>query len=177
MEARGKALGAHNAATLRDQANRWREVHELRAYCQALTALGNHAAGGAETVRLWRSWSNGLGKLSGRAMGYPEFDAIRWFDRASEQNTPYKALLEENPSYLQLASGRGDEERLGTQAPGRTRRHGYTSDNHFGFAGQAKILRCGKRRMSCGGRRIACASVLAGLAAGSNRRSGPVAHE
>ncbi|MEV4184337.1 AAA family ATPase [Streptosporangium canum] len=109
------------------------------------TALGKYAAGGAETVRLWRRWENDTDKLSGRAMGYPAFDDVREPDRAGERNARYKALREARPE-LGLPTARSSqavEEAMAEwerKHPDELVATELAADTHFfGFAGQAKM--------------------------------------
>ncbi|MFF5260059.1 ATP-dependent endonuclease [Actinomadura viridis] len=108
-------------------------------------ALGKCAAGGVETVRLWRRWANGSDKLSGRAMGYPPFEEVRRLPRLSERNARYKALREQRPE-LGLPAARSAQAAEDAMTawerdhPGELVATEPAADTHFfGFAGQAKM--------------------------------------
>lgn len=108
-------------------------------------ALGKYAAGGAQTVRLWRRWEDGTAKLSGHAQAYPAFEDVRRLERAGERTAAYRALRDARPE-LGLPAARGAQaageamsawERANPEELVVTE---LTADGHFfGFAGQAKM--------------------------------------
>ncbi|MEU8122382.1 AAA family ATPase [Spirillospora sp. NPDC049024] len=107
--------------------------------------LGKYAAGGAETVRLWRRWENGTAKLSGRTLAYPGFAEVRRPESRSERNARYRALrtarLDLGLPVAQSAAAAEDAmvawERAHEEDLVATE---LAADGHFfGFAGQAKM--------------------------------------
>lgn len=108
-------------------------------------ALGKYAAGGAQTVRLWRRWEDGTAKLSGHAQAYAAFEDVRRLERAGERTAAYRALRDARPE-LGLPAARSAqlaEEAMSSwerENPDELDATELTVDGHFfGFAGQAKM--------------------------------------
>ncbi|MEU7990541.1 ATP-dependent endonuclease [Streptosporangium canum] len=108
-------------------------------------ALGKYAAGGVETVRLWRRWERGYDKLSGRALAYPAFIKVRDVQGAKARRDCYNELRTERPD-LGLPAVRSAAEvdtaliAWETAHPRELQGTEIEADTHFfGFAGQAKM--------------------------------------
>ncbi|MEW2355970.1 ATP-dependent endonuclease [Spirillospora sp. NPDC029432] len=107
--------------------------------------LGKYAADGRDTVQLWRRWEDGDDKLSGHALAYPPFEALRQIPGARERRAAYNRMRTECPE-MELPAVRNAAE-LDEALDEWERTHPELLEsteldaaNHFfGFAGQAKM--------------------------------------
>lgn len=59
--------------------------------------LGSYVPDDADTFLLWRTWENGDNRITGRAMAYAPFDAIRAIGGARDKKNAYDALRGSQP--------------------------------------------------------------------------------
>ncbi|MDH6134835.1 putative ATP-dependent endonuclease of OLD family [Kitasatospora sp. MAA4] len=108
------------------------------------SVLGSYAPADVDTVIIWRTWEDGEDIISGKALAYPPFEAVRAGANATAKRTAYKTLREQRPD-LGLPSAGSESavldallawERDHRDLLERTDRY----DTHFfGFAGQSKL--------------------------------------
>ncbi|MFG2698012.1 ATP-dependent endonuclease [Kitasatospora sp. NPDC048407] len=118
------------------------EFNDLTEYDRGV--LGSYAPPESDTVIVWRTWEDGEDKISGRALAFPPFEAVRAVPTAMAKRKAYGELREQQPD-LELPSVGSEaavmEALLTWEREHRdrlvpTERNGT---HFFGFAGQSKL--------------------------------------
>ena len=105
-------------------------------------ALGKYAQGSHETVTIWRSWSDGEDKMTGKAVAFTPFEEIRALGRAADKKSRYNELRGVHPeldlpawtNQAATEAAMSDWEREHTE---RLEESEVSATHFFGFAGTA----------------------------------------
>ncbi|WP_326789785.1 AAA family ATPase [Streptomyces sp. NBC_00151] len=106
--------------------------------------LGRYAPDGAASVSIWRTWHNGEDKITGKALAYGPFEAVRKNEKAMELRRAYDQLKEGDPTLSLPPAGSKEkvlDAMLSWELANRDRLgEAEIEDTHFfGFAGQSRL--------------------------------------
>ncbi|MGV9312121.1 ATP-dependent nuclease [Streptomyces sp. NPDC003691] len=109
-------------------------------------ALGHYAPEGVDSVRVWRTWDDGVDTISGKALAYAPFEEVRQHEGKSAKNSAYKALRAEKVSLgLPAVRSWDDAEAamIAWESANRDQLVESTVDRtqFFGFAGQGLLAK------------------------------------
>jgi putative ATP-dependent endonuclease of the OLD family len=104
--------------------------------------LGKYAQGSHDTVTIWRSWSDGEDKMTGKAVAFAPFEEIRALGRAADKKSRYNELRGahpelELPAWTSQAAAEGAMSDWEREHPERLEESEVSATHFFGFAGTA----------------------------------------
>jgi putative ATP-dependent endonuclease of OLD family len=100
--------------------------------------------GGHDRFTAWRTWQDGVDKITGRALAYPAFEEIRRLGSASDKRSAYDGLREERPN-LELprctsaAAVEAAMDNWERSHPDQLSDSEVSDTHFFGVAGQGKL--------------------------------------
>jgi len=103
-----------------------------------------YAPPSVEEFSVWRTWDNGNEKITGKALAFPAFEAVRTANTASDKKKEWESLRADRPGLdlprwtnrAEIEEAMDDWERSHPDAL----REAWVSDTHFfGFHGQGKL--------------------------------------
>jgi putative ATP-dependent endonuclease of OLD family len=104
--------------------------------------LGKYAQGSHDTVTIWRSWSDGEDKMTGKAVAFAPFEEIRALGRAADKKSRYNELRGSHPeldlpAWTNQAAIEGAMSGWEREHPQRLEESEVSATHFFGFAGTA----------------------------------------
>jgi putative ATP-dependent endonuclease of the OLD family len=118
------------------------EFHKLST--EDRVALGKYAPDSLDTVVVWRRWDNGVDKITGKALAYPPFEAVRREASASAKKAAYSSLKQSEvslglPTATSAAAVESAMFEWERQHLDQLVEAEIEGTNFFGFAGQGKL--------------------------------------